>query len=104
VEEACSGIRSLVAIVFMCVLYNYFFVEGRLMKLTLLLMAIPVAILGNAVRIIATGVISQYSPELVRGTAHETLGYITVLAAAAGVVAVHLALQSVHKVWKVRHA
>src|SRR5579863_4052229 len=28
VEEACSGIRSLVAIFFMCVLYNYFFVRG----------------------------------------------------------------------------
>ena len=33
VEEACSGIRSLVAILFMCVLYNYFFVERPAMRL-----------------------------------------------------------------------
>ena len=36
VEEACSGIRSLVAIVFMCVLYNYFFVEKKSMRIWIL--------------------------------------------------------------------
>ena len=87
VEEACSGIRSLVAIFFMCVLYNYFFVPGRSMKALLLVMAIPIAILGNAVRIVATGVASQYNPALVSGAAHEALGYVTVMAAAFGVVA-----------------
>ena len=66
VEEACSGIRSLMAIIFMCVLYNYFFVEGRSMKALILVMAIPIAILGNAVRIVATGIASQYNPALVQ--------------------------------------
>ena len=103
VEEACSGIRSLVAIIFMCVLYNYFFVQGRSMKALLLVMAIPIAILGNAVRIVATGVISQYNPALVSGPAHEALGYVTVVAAALGVVGLHLMLQSLSKVWRVHH-
>ena len=88
VEEACSGIRSLVAIFFMCVLYNYFFVQGRSMQALLLAMAIPVAILGNAVRIVATGVASQYNPALVSGAAHEAFGYVSVVAAALGVVGV----------------
>jgi exosortase len=104
VEEACSGIRSLVAIVFMCVVYNYFFVQGRSMKALLLVMSIPVAILGNAVRIVATGVASQYDPALVSGAAHEALGYVTVVAAALGVVALHLMLQSIAKAWRVHHA
>ncbi len=104
VEEACSGIRSLVAIFFMCVLYNYFFVPGRSMKTLLLVMAIPIAILGNAVRIVATGVVSQYDPALVRGAAHEALGYVTVLAAALGVVALHLMLQSICNAWQAHHA
>ena len=103
VEEACSGIRSLVAIFFMCVLYNYFFVQGRSMKALLLVMAIPVAILGNAVRIVATGVASQYNPALVSGTAHEALGYVTVVAAALGCVSLHLMLQSVVKAWRAHH-
>ena len=104
VEEACSGIRSLVAIFFMCVLYNFFFVQGRAMKTLLLVMAIPVAILGNAVRIVATGVASQYNPALVSGAAHEAFGYVSVVAAAAGVVGLHLMLQSIAKSWRVHHA
>jgi exosortase len=100
VEEACSGIRSLVSIFFMCVLYNYFFVPGRSMRALLLVMAIPVAILGNAVRIVATGVIGQYDPALVNGAAHEALGYVTVVAAAAGVVGLHLMMQSIVKTWR----
>ncbi len=103
VEEACSGIRSLVAIFFMCVLYNYFFVRGRSMRAMLLVMAIPVAILGNAVRIVATGVAGQYNPELVSGATHEAFGYVSVVAAALGVVALHLMLQSIVKTWRVHH-
>ncbi len=103
VEEACSGIRSLMAIFFMCVLYNYFFVEGRSMKVMLLVMAIPVAILGNAVRIVATGVAGQYDPSLVSGTAHEALGYVTVVAAALGVVGLHLMMQSIAKTWRTHY-
>jgi exosortase len=104
VEEACSGIRSLLAIFFMCVLYNYFFVPSRSMQAVLLALAIPVAILGNALRIVITGVVSQYDPALVSGTAHEALGYVTVVAAALGVVGLHLLLQSIAKVWRVHHA
>jgi exosortase len=103
VQEACSGIRSLLAIFFMCVLYNYFFVRGQSMKAVVLVLAIPVAILGNAVRIVATGVVSQYDPELAQGAAHEALGYVTVVAAALGVVLLHLMLQSISKAWRVHH-
>jgi exosortase len=104
VEEACSGIRSLMAIFFMCVLYNYFFVKGWGMKALILIMAIPIAILGNAVRIIATGIASQYNPELVKGAAHEAFGYVSVLIAAVGCVALHLLMTSVRKAWLSHHA
>jgi exosortase len=100
VEEACSGIRSLVAIFFMCVLYNYFFVGSRSMKIVLLAMAIPVAILGNAVRIVATGVAGQYDPSLASGATHEAFGYVTVVAAAVGVVGLHLTLRSITRMWE----
>jgi exosortase len=102
VEEACSGIRSLVAIIFMCVLYNYFFVPSRAMKALILVVAIPIAILGNAVRIIATGIASQYNPALVHGAAHEAFGYISVAAAAIGCVAFHLIASSFVK-WRHHH-
>jgi exosortase len=100
VEEACSGIRSLLAILFMCTLYNFFFVEGRLMRTIILLMAIPIAILGNAGRIVATGMASQYNPALVRGTAHEAFGYVSVGLAALGCIGLHILLLLVKDNWR----
>jgi len=104
VEEACSGIRSLVAILFMCVLYNYFFVEKKSMRVWILLFAIPIAILGNAVRIIATGIAGQYNHAWVSGTTHEAFGYVSVVVAAVGCIGVHLALLRFYKVREGRHA
>jgi exosortase len=103
VEEACSGIRSLLAIIFMCVLYNYFFVQGKAMRILIMAAAIPMAILGNAVRIIATGIASQYNPALVKGAAHEAFGYVSVVGAAVGCVAFHLIAVSVSKGFRHRH-
>jgi exosortase len=104
VEEACSGIRSLVAIVFMCVLYNYFFVEKKSMRIWILVFAIPIAILGNAVRIVATGVAGQYNQAWVSGATHEAFGYVSVIVAAAGCIGVHLALLRLDKMREARHA
>jgi exosortase len=104
VEEACSGIRSLVAILFMCVLYNYFFVEKKSMRVWILLFAIPIAILGNAIRIIATGIAGQYNHAWVSGATHEAFGYVSVVAAAIGCVAVHMILLRFEKMREARHA
>jgi exosortase len=104
VEEACSGIRSLTAILFMCVLYNFFFVQGRSMKALILLVAIPIAVLGNTARIVATGIASQYNPALVQGAAHEAFGYVSVAVAALGCVVFHLIASSIVKGWHKRHA
>jgi exosortase len=102
VEEACSGIRSLVAIVFMCVLYNYFFVEKKSMRIWILGFAIPIAILGNAARIVATGVAGQYNHAWVSGATHEAFGYVSVLVAAFGCIGVHLALLRFEKMREAR--
>ncbi len=103
VEEACSGIRSLVAIIFMCVLYNYFFVRGWRMKALILLGAVPIAILGNSIRIVATGIASQYNRALVAGAAHEAFGYVSVTVAAIGCVLLHISASAAVKVWRSRH-
>jgi exosortase len=99
VEEACSGIRSLLAIIFMCVLYNYFFVRGRSMRAWILAMAIPIAILGNAGRIVASGVAGQFNRAWVGGTTHEAFGYVSVLIAALGCVGLHQGTLYVQKIW-----
>jgi exosortase len=97
VEEACSGIRSLVAIIFMCVLYNYFFVEKKSMRIWILLFAVPIAILGNAIRIVATGVAGQINHDWVSGATHEAFGYVSVVMAALGCIGVHIVLLSIER-------
>jgi len=104
VEEACSGIRSLVAIVFMCVLYNYFFVEKKSMRIWILACAIPIAILGNAARIVATGIAGQYNHAWVSGATHEAFGYVSVVVAAIGCIGVHMALLRFERMREVGHA
>ena len=104
VEQACSGIRSLLAIIFMCVLYNYFFVRSNFMRTLMLVMAVPIAILGNVGRIIATGVASQHNQELVHGAAHEAFGYVSVIVAGIGCVVLHRVMLSIQKVWRSRYA
>jgi exosortase len=103
VEEACSGIRSLVAILFMCVLYNYFFVEKKSMRIWILALAIPIAILGNAVRIVATGIAGQYNQAWVGGATHEAFGYVSVVVAALGCIGVHWSLLRFEKIREARH-
>jgi exosortase len=104
VEEACSGIRSLLAILFTCVLYNYFFVSGTGIRTLILGLAAPIAILGNAARIVATGIASQHNRALIQGAAHETFGYISVVVAAFGCVAVHGLTRYIQRAWQSRHA
>ncbi len=100
VEEACSGIRSLLAIIFMCVLYNFFFVRGRSMKAWILAMAIPIAILGNAGRIVASGVAGQFNHAWVGGATHEAFGYVSVLIAALGCIGLHQGTLYLEKIWR----
>jgi len=100
VEEACSGIRSLLAIIFMCVLYNYFFVNSRSMRAWILFMSIPIAIIGNAGRIVASGIAGQYNPAWVGGATHEAFGYVSVLIAAIGCIALHHGTEYLQGRWR----
>jgi exosortase len=97
VEEACSGIRALIALLFMIVMYNYFLVHRRWMRVTLLIATVPIAILGNALRILATGVVSAYDRELAHGALHDVFGYVSVTAAAVLCLLTHWALQRIDR-------
>ncbi len=80
VAEACSGIRSLVTLLFFVTVYGYFMVPRPLSRWILVAAAIPIAVLANALRIVATGVLSQYNKELAHGITHEASGYVTLFA------------------------
>jgi len=75
VVEACSGLRSLLTLFFVCVAYGYFFESRTLLRFLLVCLAFPCAILINMLRITATGLIGQYDPSLTSGSYHEILGW-----------------------------
>jgi len=75
VEEACSGIRSLVSLSFFCMAYAYFFEHRFMPRLWVVLGAVPAALAMNVTRIVVTGVLSRYNPEWTKGTAHDALAW-----------------------------
>ncbi len=83
VAEACSGIRSLVTLIFFVIVYGYFLLDDFRTRVLLVLTAIPVAIAANGLRIVATGVLAQYDRALAHGITHDISGYITLFAGGA---------------------
>jgi exosortase len=93
VVDACSGLRSLLALTFMALAYGYFLEKRQAIRGALVLTAIPVAILVNALRVTATGVLSVYSREWVHGTWHDMLGW-------GGLALGFLVLAVLHKLYE----
>jgi exosortase len=84
VVEACSGIRYLLSLGFMAVVFGYVADSKTWMRLALLLAAIPVAILANGVRVAAAG----WSPSLEAGTPHLIAGWFIFVACMATLIVV----------------
>ena len=76
VVEACSGIRSLLSLTFLSLVYGCFFEKRSLARVLLFAATIPIAILANAGRVTITGVLSQFNPDLAKGFFHESTGWV----------------------------
>jgi exosortase len=77
VAEACSGIRSLLAILSVAILFAYVFRSGLLPGVILVLTAVPVTILVNVLRIFLTGWIwHRFGTDLTQGAIHDSMGMI----------------------------
>ena len=77
VAEACSGIRSLMAMVMLCSLFVYASGGNWWRRGILLLSAVPVAMFANIVRVSGTGILAHYfGGEVARGFLHEFSGMV----------------------------
>ena len=86
IDNACSGLRSLIALAALGVAYAYFVPVSAWKKCLLVLMAIPIAMAANLIRIVVLVLVSYvYSPQ---GRAFEvadfTTGFLIFLIALAG--------------------
>jgi len=78
VADACSGLRSLMALVTLGVVFSYFFKPGVLwVQLLLIASTIPIAVAVNAFRVALTGFLANVNPEWASGVIHDFQGIIT---------------------------
>ncbi len=90
VAEACSGIRSLFSLITLTVIYGYLAETKIGMRVLLALIAVPVSILANALRITVTGVVVEYwGIEGAQGTPHLLAGWLIFTASLALVFLFH---------------
>jgi exosortase len=90
VAEACSGIRSLISLLSLAIVYGYF-TESRIwVRIVLALSSVPVAIVANAFRVAGTGLAAHYrGADVAEGFFHSFSGWLVFLAAFAMLFVLH---------------
>jgi exosortase len=99
VVEACSGIRSLLSLCFLCLVYGYFFEKRTSVRVVLFLAAAPIAILANAARVALTGVLFSVKPEYAEGFFHTASGWVIFMMSLAMLLALHQVLRKAYSVY-----
>jgi exosortase len=82
VADACSGIRSLVSLLALAIVFAYFFHRSWLARGVLTLSAVPIAVVTNAGRVAGTGVLVHYfGPAAAEGFYHSFSGWLLFVSA-----------------------
>ncbi len=77
VADACSGIRSLLSLTTLAIMYGYLMENRVRVRVILALAAVPIAVAANALRIVGTGLLVQYwDPDKAQGFFHEFSGWL----------------------------
>lgn len=82
VAEACSGIRSLVSLLALGLVYGYFSDPRAWVRATIVMATVPIAIVTNGARVAGTGIAAHYyGPDAALGFFHEFSGWLVFLLA-----------------------
>ncbi|CAN5317657.1 hypothetical protein BH10ACI2_BH10ACI2_22340 [soil metagenome] len=108
VVEACSGIRSLMTLVTLSLILAYFTrndVGGRIAAFStrdfwravvLMMLAVPIAVITNAARVTATGVMTfYYGKQATESTLHEMSGWLVYVVALLLLIGANFVLKKV---------
>jgi len=93
VVEACSGIRSLLSLSFLSLVYGFFFERRNWLRTVLFLATVPIAIVANASRVTITGILTEINPEYAQGFFHSASGWVVFMIALAILVMFHQSIQ-----------
>lgn len=105
IVEACSGIRSLMALISLAIAYGYLVEPRRWVRYVLVILMVPSAIVSNAIRIMGAGVLAhRFSPTAAEGFLHEFSGWVIFLAALVLMFVCHCILRNVGARRRAAHA
>jgi exosortase len=94
VEEGCSGVHSLYALVALAVAWAFFVERPLWLRATLVVATVPIAVVANAIRVSATGVLAyKVDPAYAQGVSHEAAGMIVFVIGVALLLAVDWCLK-----------
>jgi len=90
VAEACSGIRSLISLLTLGIVYGYFSDSRSWIRSVLAIVTIPIAIVTNGLRVAGTGIAAHfYGPEVAEGFLHTFSGWLVFVSAFVILFALH---------------
>ena len=98
VAEACSGIRSLLSLVTLAIIYGYLMETRRWVRVVLTLSAVPIAVGANSVRVFVTGLLVEHGyKEEAEGIPHAMTALLVFAVALIMLFAVH---RVISLIWK----
>ncbi len=84
VAEACSGIRSLISLLTLGIVFGYFADKRGWVRTAIALSTVPVAIISNGARVAGTGIAAhRWGPSVAEGFLHEFSGWVVFMVAFA---------------------
>ena len=105
VAEACSGLRSLASLITLAVIYGYLIERRIWRRVLLILVAVPIAIVANAVRIMGSGILGQYwDPDKAEGFFHLFSGWLIFGISCSLVIMFHAAFSWFDRRMHARHS
>jgi exosortase D (VPLPA-CTERM-specific) len=98
VAEACSGIRSLLTLVTLAIIYGYLMETRVWVRVVLACFAVPIAVVANSFRVFGTGMLVQFwDPDKAEGFFHTFQGLLIFVVALALLFGVH---RLISLIWK----
>lgn len=98
VSEACSGIRSLLTLVTLAIIYGYLLETRKWVRVVLVCAAVPIAVAANSFRVFGTGVLVQLGyDKQAEGFYHTVTGMVIFVPALIMLLALH---RVISLIWK----